>query len=80
MKTLWMTAAPQKTMPSPMTMEVTMAGVSWKWRKVKRTIPIRKSGMERKKPAMAQVRVIDAFLRYLVVLSNKYRFIHVKFK
>ena len=30
MKTLWMTAPPQKTIPRPMTTEVTMAGVSLK--------------------------------------------------
>jgi len=30
MNTLWMTAPPQKTIPSPMTTEVTMAGVSLK--------------------------------------------------
>ena len=38
-KTLWMTAPPQNTIPRPMTTDVTIAGVSLKWRKVKRTIP-----------------------------------------
>ena len=38
-KTLCITAPPQNTIPRPMTTEVTMAGVSLKCRKVKRTIP-----------------------------------------
>jgi len=58
-------------MPSPMTTEVTIAGVSLKCRKEKRTIPMRKRGMERKKPPMAQVRVSEAFFRYLVVLHSR---------
>ena len=33
--------------------------------------PIRKRGIERKKPPMAQVLVNDAFFRYLVVLEMK---------
>ena len=40
-KTLWTTAPPQKTMPSPMTTDVTMAGVDSKWRKVYRIRPER---------------------------------------
>ena len=34
-----MTAAPQNTIPTPITTDVTMAGVSLKWRNVKRTMP-----------------------------------------
>ena len=32
---------------------------------------MRKRGMERKKPPMAQVRVSEAFFRYLVVLQSR---------
>ena len=38
-KTLWSTAAPQKTMPRPMKTDVTMAGVDLKWRNVYRITP-----------------------------------------
>ena len=34
-----MTAPPQKTIPRPITTEVTIAGVSLKWRNVNKTIP-----------------------------------------
>ena len=38
-KTLCTTAPPQKMIPIPMTIDVTIAGVELKWRKVKSTIP-----------------------------------------
>ena len=41
------------------------------WREALKHSPIRKRGIERKKPPMAQVLVNDAFFRYLVVLEMK---------
>ena len=39
-------------------------------KQIKLALPERKTGMEMKKPPMAQIRVNDASLRYLFVLKN----------
>lgn len=63
-------AQPQKIIPTPMNTEVKMAGVDWKWMKVYRITPVRKTGTDTKKPPTAHTLDTEDCRRYLLILSS----------
>lgn len=66
--TLCTMAPPQNTMPTPINMLVTMAGVEWNCVKVYRIIPVKKMGIEMKNPPTAHTLLTLDFCKYLFPL------------